>query len=90
MQIKFYFNLKKMDFNKVIENVRHQVKVIILFRLTIKLLFQYSEAVSWRCSYEALFCKCRVNLQENTQPLHNFIEMTFRHGYFSVLLPHIL
>ena len=79
-----------MDFNKVIESVHHQVKVIILFRLIIKLLFPYSEAVSWICSYEVLFCKYQVNLPQNTQPLHNFIEITFRHGYCSVNLPHIL
>ena len=79
-----------MDFNKVIESVHHQVEVIILFRLIIKLLFPYSEAVSWICSYEVLFCKYQVNLQQNTQPLHNFIEITFRHGYCSVNLPHIL
>ena len=79
-----------MDFNKVIESVHHQVKVIILFRLIIKLLFSYSEAVSWICSYEVLFCKYQVNLPQNTQPLHNFIEITFRHGYCSVNLPHIL
>ena len=79
-----------MDFNKVIESVHHQVKVIILFRLIIKLLFPYSEAVSWICSYEVLFCKYQVNLPQNIQPLHNFIEITFRHGYCSVNLPHIL
>ena len=63
--------------------------VFLSFCPCLRTVLKYSEVALHRCSYKKVFWKFRINAANLLKLLCNFIEITLRHGCFSVNLQHI-